>query len=475
MIMAMQAPPIVARPGKQGPKFSSPGVLQPRTERDRRAALSSPRTADNGKSGLLLLTEAIRGLMSEPDLSASEIALRSAQYEASALGQYCPEVAFDPTAVALRAFAARQRRSATRWARWCALVREALQVLAAPIELDALGRTCDALQVERRRSPHAEAADRRTLARAQELGLVCGPAELARYRASRFTELTATAYSEATAAVLQVANDWHFWLWSFDDRTDIPGRDLADDLDRHESVIAVLLDLLAGRDLPATPDAFDPSVRFLAAILADLQVAAPTACVDRFRVAVREYLVRGSLVGAHNWAAEHTPDPEAFLAQRIYEGAYDTILPFVELAAGCATADPVVTSESARRAALLANLIVVVSNDIFSFEKEVLHSKNPNNLLHALQMHERVDLRGSYLRAVALVEAWTAELLTLEANSSTELRAYIRGNCTWIAASYHWHFATGRYASPTSPFAELRRACKVTIAGQAEHKSSLAG
>jgi hypothetical protein len=59
---------------------------------------------------------------------------------------------------------------------------------------------------------------------------------------------------------------------------------------------------------------------------------------------------------------------------------------------------------------------------------------------------------------VAMIEAWTAELLALTARSDGDLCQYIRGNYTWIAASYHWHFATGRYTSKTSPFKELRRA-----------------
>jgi hypothetical protein len=254
-----------------------------------------------------------------------------------------------------------------------------------------------------------------------------------------------------------VANDWHYWLWSFDDRTDVRGQDLAVDLPRHERVVAALLALLDGRDLANVPETADPNVRFLAEILAALHRVAPPACVSRFRAAVREYLVRGSLPGARNWAAEHTPPPQTFLRQRIHEGAYDTVLPFIELATGCADAGDMVSTPLARRVTLLANMIVVVSNDIFSYEKEVLQNGNPNNLLHSIGLHEQRDLLGSYLGAVAMIESWTAELLAIQARSDGDLQRYIRGNYTWIAASYHWHFLTGRYASRTSPFAELRR------------------
>lgn len=359
-----------------------------------------------------------------------------------------------------RRSAARQRRDPTRLSRGHAAVRTVPSASPVPdgaIELRALARTCEALQVAPRSNPHAEAADRRTLARAQERGLIKDPASLARYRASRFTELTASAYPEASAAVLYVANDWHYWLWSFDDRTDVKGEDLAVDLARHERVVAALLSLLLNGKLPEAPEAADPNVLFLAQILSDLRIVAPVPCVDRFREAVRAYLVRGSLAGAQNWAVGHTPDPKTFLAQRIHEGAYDTVLPFIELAAGCAGTDPVFTSLAARRAALLSNRIVVVSNDIFSYEKEVTLNGNPNNLLHAIELHEHRSFRDSYLRVVSMIESWTAELLEIEARSDGALRRYIRGNYDWIAASYHWHFKTGRYSSPTSPFRELNR------------------
>ena len=45
------------------------------------------------------------------------------------------------------------------------------------------------------------------------------------------------------------------------------------------------------------------------------------------------------------------------------------MLPFIELAVGSELDDDTVNSAAARRAALLANQIVVVSNDIFSYEK----------------------------------------------------------------------------------------------------------
>lgn len=86
-----------------------------------------PRVDSDARATLTRLESALRGLASDDDLSDDEVTSRRAQYLASALGEYCPEVAFDPMALELRACAARQRRSAARWARWRAALTAALQ------------------------------------------------------------------------------------------------------------------------------------------------------------------------------------------------------------------------------------------------------------------------------------------------------------------------------------------------------------
>ncbi len=67
-------------------------------------------------------------------------------------------------------------------------------------------------------------------------------------------------------------------------------------------------------------------------------------------------------------------------------------------------------------------MIVVVSNDIISYEKEVIQDGNPNNLLHSIGLYEQRDLLGSYLSAVAMIENSTAELLAIQARSDGDIQ-----------------------------------------------------
>ena len=104
-----------------------------------------PRLGASDAEALSGLTTQLRGLLQERELTAGEILLRSGQYEASALGEYIPEVAFDPIAVVLRACATRNRSQ--RWSLWTTAVRAALRAASpdGPIALlpsIAPARTC---------------------------------------------------------------------------------------------------------------------------------------------------------------------------------------------------------------------------------------------------------------------------------------------------------------------------------------------
>jgi hypothetical protein len=83
--------------------------------------------------GLVMLTAnamsrclaAMRELAAEQDIDAGARALRLSQYAQCAAGHYCPEVAFDPVAIELRAIAARleaERVFPALVATWRALV-----------------------------------------------------------------------------------------------------------------------------------------------------------------------------------------------------------------------------------------------------------------------------------------------------------------------------------------------------------------
>lgn len=127
------------------------------------SVLAAPTPAALTRAVLSLLISALDELAAEPDLEPHEVALRRDQYGRCALDQDCPEVAFDPTAIRLRALARLVRGAGDRgaWQRHCAAVLGASADPATlrPEPLSARSRTAGFTT-----GHHPGAADRPPLA-----------------------------------------------------------------------------------------------------------------------------------------------------------------------------------------------------------------------------------------------------------------------------------------------------------------------
>jgi hypothetical protein len=279
------------------------------------------------------------------------------------------------------------------------------------------------------------------------LGLFASAADEARYHRSRFVELSAGAYPTAAPEVLRLAELWHFWLFSFDDRTDERDGDLARDVERHERVVTVLLALLDG-ERAARPDD-DVHVRYLDELLAELRALASPRLCRRFAGHVRNYLLHGSMPGALNSLRDQVPPLEEFIPQRLEEGAVYTVLPLVEMAERIDLPDPTVAHPLVQRLQDLANLIVALTNDFFSYEKEVRKNRNPNNLLAVIGKHRGLGFHESVLWALGLIDAYLDEYTRLAGlfGGHADLTRYVRGLSHWICASQKWYLDSGRYGT----------------------------
>jgi hypothetical protein len=106
-----------------------------------------------------------------------------------------------------------------------------------------------------------------------------------------------------------------------------------------------------------------------------------------------------------------------------------------------------------------------LTNEIFSYEKEVFREKT-GNLLLVLMLKEQVDLEEATRRVAALAQRHGDEFLRLRDRAMEEfsegdedgrlLRRYVSALEMLTAACWTWQLeGTTRYLSPTSPFAEL--------------------
>lgn len=310
-----------------------------------------------------------------------------------------------------------------------------------------LGRYDARLGVEAAQNPAHALAAAATKEVAFRLGLFADAAAEERYDRARFVELSAGAYPTASPEVLRLAELWHFWLFSFDDRTDERDGDLARDVERHQRVVTALTARLEAR--PSSPPRADDDAHlvYLDLVLRELErLASPRLCA-RFAGYARDYLLHGSMPGALNsWRGE-VPSFEEFIPQRLQEGAVYTVLPLVELAETIDLSPATVAHPLVQRLQDLANLIIALTNDFFSYENEVVLNRSPNNLLRVIGQHRGLDLAQSVLWALGLVDGYLDEYARLARmfDGHDELRRYVRGLSNWICASQRWYLDSGRY------------------------------
>jgi hypothetical protein len=134
------------------------------------------------------------------------------------------------------------------------------------------------------------------------------------------------------------------------------------------------------------------------------------------------------------------------------------MLPLVEMANGIDLPDETIGHPLVRRMEDLANLVIAFTNDLFSFEKEVLFNQNPNNLLLVILTQHQLMLPHALSWSLGLLDGYLDEYgrLAKVFEGQAELRTYIEGMTHWVCASQKWYWDSGRYRSPTSPFSELR-------------------
>lgn len=281
---------------------------------------------------------------------------------------------------------------------------------------------------------------------ALRLGLIT-PHALWRFDRSNFALLTGFAYPNAGLERLKLCNDWHSWLFFFDDQADectqIGKRPLV--LGDH---IEAYLAVLRGGALRSDPTGLE---RFALDIRKRLCALASAGWLSRFADDVEDYLYKGTLKAAENWAKGRVPDVQSYLLQRRYDSAVHTCQDLIEITEEDIELSCDMTGMQKLRE--LCAQVVGLTNDIFSYPKEVLFHRNPNNLLHVLMTHRSISLEEAIHQGVELINGYVVQFLALERDLASRMRTeksvriYVRGLKAWMRGNVLWSVKTGRYAS----------------------------
>jgi hypothetical protein len=218
--------------------------------------------------------------------------------------------------------------------------------------------------------------------------------------------------------------------------------------------------LLQSGEPPSQPTplaffALDIRNRFLA--------CASEAWLSRFCADVSNYFFEGTLKAEENWTHNIVPDLGNYLSLRRYDSGVYTAQDLTEIAEGIELPDEVVAHESIQQLRDLCSQVVAFSNDLFSYQKEVLRHQSLNNMVHVLMTHHALSFEDAVSQTVEMINEDVQAFVELESKRpkwgpeiDAKVEAYIHGQKAWMRGNLIWSLATGRYASQDSPFPELR-------------------
>lgn len=324
-------------------------------------------------------------------------------------------------------------------------------------------------------NPYWESCHARCRETAIQLGAIAGQERIVeRFDEEGFALLTSYCYPAASLEQLVVITDFCGYLFFVDDIADTDV-----EIGRHADRLSPILDMHVAALLHGEPG---PSHEPLAELLVDirrrlLEFMSPR-WHERFAGEVREYLIQGTLAGAHHWTRSTTPRLEDYIAQRRFDSALYPAQSLIEVAESAEMPEALERSPGVRRMRELCNGVVSLTNDLFSYPKEVLRSRNPNNVLHVLMTHEGLGLEEAVDRTVELLRGMVEEFHGREqalhdrVGPSDVLSSYVRGLRSWMRGNIDWSLRSGRYRSLHSVFPELRL---VTEMGHTVPESRLGG
>ncbi|MGX2040576.1 terpene synthase family protein [Methylocaldum sp. MU1018] len=301
-----------------------------------------------------------------------------------------------------------------------------------------------------RLNPHADAANRHTLAWVRQFNLVSGDREWRRLEASRFSWLAARAYPDAPLDGLDIVSDWNTWLFIRDDQCDESGFGRnPDDLARfHER----LTEILTGRE-PGEADL--PLAHALHELCSRLRQTASNAWMCRFILSVIEYF-ESSEWEARNRAAAVTPDPETYIAMRPFTGGLYTDIELIDVVENIDLPLHVRKHETLQSLIRMANNVVCWSNDIISFAKEVQHN-DVHNLVVTFQHHHRLSLQEAVRQTAELTNQEVRNFVALQerlpafgSGIDADVQRFVSVLCSWMRGNLDWSYTSGRYAVPAA-------------------------
>lgn len=294
-----------------------------------------------------------------------------------------------------------------------------------------------------------------------EAGLIAAGDGLGHRRFEGIVVLDGYVYPYATLDRLIAAGSFSQWLFFLDDQYD-DAPELGRDPLRARHVLTRAYGLLCGQR-----DLHDHSsfARFTGQLRSHLTTLAPPGWMERFLKHVSDYLFHGSLAAIEHWAQHRTPSTAEYTSLRMHDSAVFPAVDMIEVAAGIELPEAVHRHPAVMELVELTVKHTAFVNDLFSYQKEVLVSGTPFNLVNVLMQNELLSFEAAVWRVIHIANAAVTRFIEVEKtlprwnlSVARSVDMYIHGMKSWMRGNVDFSLASQRYRAPDSPFVELRGA-----------------
>jgi hypothetical protein len=191
------------------------------------------------------------------------------------------------------------------------------------------------------------------------------------------------------------------------------------------------------------------------------------AWFHRFTHALAAHLI-STTQGTSTTGLKQYASAEEYFHIRELDGGIWTTMYSIEFAADCYLPIEIHEHPHIRRMGLLCGRVATLSNDLFSYEKEVIQMGSEFNLIVVLMQTESLTFEQAVHSAIQsmnndiheFIEACASVPDFGDEDLNCAVQIYIQGLYALMGATWHWQMNTDRYRSPESPFVELRTTFK---------------
>ncbi len=202
----------------------------------------------------------------------------------------------------------------------------------------------------------------------------------------------------------------------------------------------------------------------------EMDDCAPSEWIERFSRSLADHLTCSVMPTLYGWNARSQSIPSYLAVREQISGMYPTI-DFIEFANEAFLTARAVSQPIISKLRVSCARIACLTNDLFSYYKEVVHQGLLLNLIQVIQTTELCSLPDAIERSIQLINTITEEFFhysqvareylwnadpNFDAQASAAIKSYLIGLEYQISATWHWQISTNRYRAGGSPFIDLK-------------------